>query len=205
MTPQSQAIRRFPRARLPRATPTVLRSQDGSRRRGELKIVSLTGGLVCLSKTLDCRSRVRLVFATQAGTIHGSAEMLEPVSRDLQPFRFVELDGGDQRRLRSAIQSYLSQSRVAEESVGKYRTRLAHGTFFGDLLGYDPAGDDLLGVNGDPERNCPVCGIAGHNHTPRMTLQCGSQLLCGDDQTGKASEPGSNSGSRTSPNRSRPM
>jgi len=127
------------------------------------------------------------MFITQAGTILGSAEMLKPVSRDMQPFRFVALGGGDQRKLRVAIQSYLSQSSVGKEWIDEYRAKLAHRTLFGDLLGYDQDGDDLLGVNRDPEQNCPICGIAGHNHTGRMAKACERKLLCGDDQTGKAS------------------
>jgi hypothetical protein len=186
---QAQPIRLHPRVRLPHATRATLRSPDGSRRQGELKIVSLTGGLVGLPKPLDLRSRVTLRFTTPAGAVRGSAEMLKPVSSDLQPFRFLALDRGDQRKLKAAIQSYLVQNRVGEQSVDGYRDKLVHGTFLGDLLGYDREGDDLQGVNRDPERNCPICGLAGHKHTTKMTRECGTKLLCGDDQSGKASEP----------------
>ena len=156
---------------------------------GELKMFSLTGGLVCLSKTLDYRSVVKVKFVTHAGTIHGSAEMLKPVSRDLQPFRFIALGVGDERKLRAVIQSYFRRNHEKDESIDNYRARLVRETFFGSLLGYDLAGDDLLSVNRDPEQNCPVCGIAGHKHTERMTKECATKLLRGDDQTGKASEP----------------
>ena len=203
MTPQSHAIQRSPRVRLPRMTPAVLRSQDGSRRQGELEMVSLTGGLLCLPKPLDRGSRVKLMFMTHMGAILGSAEMLKPVSWDLQPFRFVSLDGDDQRRLRAAVQLYLVQNSVGEERIDKYRATPVHRTFFGDLLGYDLDGDDLLGVNRDPEQNCPICGVAGHNHTVRMTKECARKLLCGDDQTGKASELRSNSPSRMFSNKRR--
>ena len=190
MSLQAQPIRLHPRVRLPHPTRATLRSPDGSRRQGELKIVSLTGGLVGLPKPLDLRSRVRLKFTTPAGAVRASAEMLKPVSRELQPFRFVALDRGDQRKLKAAIQSYLIQNSARERFVDGYRGRLVHGTFLGDLLGYDREGDDLQGVNRDPERNCPVCGLAGHKHTSKMNRDCATNLLCGDDQTGKASEPG---------------
>jgi len=189
MTPQSHSIQRSLRVRLPRMTPAVLRSQDGSRRQGELEMVSLTGGLLCLPKPLDRGSRVKLMFMIQTGAILGSAEMLKPVSWNLQPFRFVTLDRGDQRKLRATIQMYLAQDSVGEEWIGKHQAKLVHRTFFGDLLGYDLDGDDLLGVNRDPEQNCPICGIAGHNHTVRMTKECARKLLCGDDQTGNSSVP----------------
>jgi hypothetical protein len=64
-----------------------------------------------------------------------------------------------------------------------------------------PNGDDWLGVNRDPEQNCPICGIAGHKHTVEMTKACATKLLLGDDQTGKASEPNANSDSRISSKR----
>ena len=190
MSLQAQPIRLHPRVRLPHATRATLRSPDGSRSHGELKIVSLTGGLVGLPKPLELRARVTLRFTTPAGAVRGSAEMLKPVSRDLQPFRFLALDRGDQRKLKAAIQSYLVQDRAGDQPVDGYRARLVQGTFLGDLLGYDLDGDDLQGVNRDPERNCPVCGLAGHKHTARTTRDCATKLLCGDDQTGKASEPG---------------
>ena len=201
MTPQSRAVRRSPRVRLPCVTPVVLHSQDGSRKQGELKIVSLTGGLVCLPEPLDSHSRVKLRFVTQVGAIHCSVEMLRPVSSDLQPFRFKSLGGRGQRKLRATIQLHLGQNSLVEESIDKYREELVYGTFFGDLFGFDADGDDWLGVNRDPEQNCPICGVAGHNHTAEMTKACATKLVCGDDQTGKASEPNVNSDSRLSSKR----
>ena len=198
MTPQSRAVRRSPRVRLSCVTPVVLRSLDGSRTQGELKLVSLTGGLVCLPEPLDSHSRVKLRFVTQVGAIHGSIEMLRPVSSDLQPFRFEALGGRGQRKLRATIQLHLGQNSVGEESIDKYRENLVRGTFFGDLFGFDADGDDWLGVNRDPEQNCPICGVAGHNHTADMTKACATKLLLGDDQTGKLSEPNANSDARTS-------
>jgi hypothetical protein len=161
----------------------------------------LTGGLVYLPKPLDSHSRVKLRFVTQVGAIHGSIEMLRPVSSDLQPFRFEALDGRGQRKLRATIQLHLGQNSVGEESIDKYREELVYGTFFGDLFGFDADGDDWLGVNRDPEQNCPICGVAGHNHSVEMTKACATKLLPGDEQTGKASEPNGNSDSRFSSNR----
>ena len=123
------------------------------------------------------------------GAIRGSVEMLTPVSSHLQPFRFKALDKRGQSKLRATIYLYLAEKSIGEEPIDNYRKKLVHGTFFGDLFGYDPDGDDLMGVNRDPEQNCPICGIAGHNHTVAMTKACATKLLCGDDQTGKASEP----------------
>jgi hypothetical protein len=143
------------------------------------------------------------MLITPRGSIFGSAEMLKPVSSDLQPFRFVALDESDQHKLSTAIQSFLGKNSGGEDWIDNYQVKLTHRTFFGDCLGYNLDGDDLLGVNRDPERNCPVCGIAGHNHNTRMTKKCAGKLLCGDDQTGKASETKPNSRSRRLSKRSR--
>jgi hypothetical protein len=43
---------------------------------------------------------VELAFQTNSSTVHGMAEMLPPVDRLLQPFRFIALDDEDHRALR---------------------------------------------------------------------------------------------------------
>jgi hypothetical protein len=111
-----------------------------------------------LPEPLDSHSRVKLRFVTQVGAIHGSVEMLRPVSPDLQPFRFKVLGVRGQRKLRATIQLHLGQNIVGDESIHKYREELVYGTFFGDLFGFDIAGDDWLSINRDPEQNYPICG-----------------------------------------------
>jgi hypothetical protein len=69
------------------ATPAVLRCEDGSRLSGDLQVISLTGGLLGLSRPLALGSQVKLMFVTRKGSVQGAAEMLCPVSRGLQPFR----------------------------------------------------------------------------------------------------------------------
>lgn len=196
MTTQSQAIRRSPRVRPPCPTPAVLRSKDGDRCKGELQVFSLTGGLLGLPAPLAFRSHVKVRFVTGAGAIRSRVEMLMPVSSDLQPFRFVALAGGNQRRLKTAIQLYLAQNRLEGDLIDAQGGERDHGTFFGDLFGYDEDGDDILGTNRDPAQNCPICGVAGHNHTESMTRDCAAKLISGDDQTGKATAPMPKPGSR---------
>ncbi|HXZ33842.1 MAG TPA: hypothetical protein VEH30_16315 [Terriglobales bacterium] len=101
---------RAPRVHLEAATPAVLRFQDGQRTSGTLHVVSLTGGLLSLSNPVVQGSQVRLMFLTNTGSVLGGAEMLPPLTRDLQPFRFVSLDGGDRRRLGATIQASLQRS-----------------------------------------------------------------------------------------------
>ena len=107
-----RASRLAPRTRFVEATPAVLRCEDGSRLSGDLQIISLTGGLLGLSRPLALGSQVKLMFVTRKGSVQGAAEVLCPVSRGLQPFKFVGLYDEDQRRLQAAIQSSLEQNQV---------------------------------------------------------------------------------------------
>ena len=77
---------------------------------GKLQVISLTGGLLCLSKPLDYGCPVKLMFLTSSGSVLGTAEMLRPVSWSLQPFKFVALHYDDERRLQVAIQRSLDRS-----------------------------------------------------------------------------------------------
>ncbi|MGA7564704.1 MAG: hypothetical protein WBW53_01390 [Terriglobales bacterium] len=77
----------------------MLRFPNGQRIGANLQVISVTGGLLSLSKSVDQGSRVRLMFLTDAGSVLGGAEMLPPVTNGLQPFRFVSLAADDHRRL----------------------------------------------------------------------------------------------------------
>jgi len=103
-------------------TPAVLRFQDGQRTAAQLQVLSVTGGLLSISTPLDEGSRVKLMFLTSAGPVLGGAEMLNPVSNTLQPFRFVSLPVEDHRRLGTAIQSFHGRSLAEPEWMDKLRT-----------------------------------------------------------------------------------
>jgi hypothetical protein len=87
-----------------------------------LQVISVTGGLLCLSSPLHQGSRVQLMFLTDAGTVLGTAEMLPSVSATLQPFRFVKMDENDERKLREIIQLSVDQNRREQGSIVKDRT-----------------------------------------------------------------------------------
>ena len=86
-----QASGRAPRTCFAETTPAVLRCQDGRRVPGKLQVISVTGGLLSLSKPLDQGSQVKLMFLTPRGAVLGAVQMLSPVSWNLQPFKFVGL------------------------------------------------------------------------------------------------------------------
>jgi hypothetical protein len=115
------AVGRAPRTRFAETTPAVLRFHNGCRARGKLQIISLTGGLLSLSKPLYQGSRVKLMFLTRHGSVLGAAEMLSPINWGLQPFKFTRLYDDDEERLQAAIQSSIDQNRRSHAQVERFR------------------------------------------------------------------------------------
>jgi hypothetical protein len=79
----------------------VIRLQGGDSVTGNLEVISSTGGLLRLSKPLILGTRIKVMFLTESGPVLGAAEMLGAISWTHQPFRFVALTYGDQRRLQA--------------------------------------------------------------------------------------------------------
>ena len=119
---QSEAYSRPPRLNLVRSTTAVLRFTSGHQVHGKLHVISVTGGLLGLSRPLHQGSAVKLMFRADTGLVLGTAEMLIPISRTLQPFRFVAIDEDDRRRLNDAIQSSLDQNRREQQSIVRDRS-----------------------------------------------------------------------------------
>jgi hypothetical protein len=124
---------RAPRVHLADSTPAVLRFQDGQRASGNLQVFSLTGGLLSLPNPINQGSQVKLMFLTHTGPVLGAAEMLSPVTRTQQPFRFVSLQVDDRRRLGAAVQSSLNKNLATEDAaeqrwMEKLRAASTHGS-----------------------------------------------------------------------------
>jgi hypothetical protein len=124
--PPVLAPRRATRVHLANSTPVVLRCQDGSRVAGNLQVISVAGGMLRLSQPLDPNTRASLMFVGDGGSVLGKAEMLSPLSRTQQAFRFVALDQNNQRNLQLGIQSHLNQISDDERWIAKYRSALTH-------------------------------------------------------------------------------
>lgn len=88
--------------------------EDGQRAKGKLQTISVTGGLLRLAKALQLGDFVEVAFQTQSGTVHGMAEMLNPMRSvedgTLQPFRFVALADDDHRTVRMLVDSASDRS-----------------------------------------------------------------------------------------------
>jgi len=119
--PQPHAKQRSPRAHLADITPAVLRLQNGWRVPGKLQVISVTGGLLRLSKPLSKGCQVKVMFVTQAGPVLGAAEMLSPVPSGLQPFRFTTLCEEDRSRVQAVIRSSTDQNCSHYQQIEKYR------------------------------------------------------------------------------------
>ena len=113
--------RRPDRARLADLTPVVLRFTDGNRSAGNLKVVSVTGGLLSHSRPLTQGLTAKLMFLTSAGSVLGVAQMLTPLSWDQQPFRFVSMHHDDESRLQAAIQLCRERDRKQDQQIKRQR------------------------------------------------------------------------------------
>ena len=122
---QSRPSWRWPRAHLDGNNPIVLRFPNGQRTCADLRVISLTGGLLSLSQPVVQGSQVKLMFLTGSGSVLGGAEMLRPVTNALQPFRFVSLTADDNRRLGTLIRERSPQNKSEEVWIEKLRAASA--------------------------------------------------------------------------------
>lgn len=120
--PQSQSFQRPARVRFAQPLPAVLRSLDGACSKGELQIVSATGGLLSLPTLLNRNYRSKLLFVTSAGPVLAEAEMLAPITYTQQPFRFIALDGGAVGRLQIVIREAVYANNREDEWIRRYRS-----------------------------------------------------------------------------------
>ena len=88
---------------------------------GNLQVISLTGGLLCLSKPLSEGCQVKVMFVTDKGPVLGAAEMLSAENGGMQPFRFTTLCADDRTRLQAVIQASTERNRDYYQQIEKYR------------------------------------------------------------------------------------
>lgn len=112
--PQPHPSRRAARVQLGDTVLAAIRLEDGRRTKARLQTISATGGLLRLTESLVQGDFVEVAFQTQAGPVHGMAEVLSPMRQTLegvlQPFRFVALEDEDHRRLRTSLDHVVARS-----------------------------------------------------------------------------------------------
>lgn len=121
--------RRSPRYRLSDVMPTVLEFPNGRRAPGELQTISLTGGLISLDEPLDKGAKVAVCFRAHNEHMALTAEMLVPIGRNEQPFRFIRLPEGDEHRLRNAFQSGFYRNIEEEELIEELKASVLNSNF----------------------------------------------------------------------------
>jgi hypothetical protein len=94
--------------------------EDGRRTKAKLQAISATGGLLRLAQSLGQGDFVEVAFQTQAGPVHGMAEVLSPMRSlpegVLQPFRFVAIEDDDHRRLRTSLDHVAARNQLGIKS-----------------------------------------------------------------------------------------
>ena len=120
--PQPHPSRRAARVQLGDSVLAAIRLEDGRRTKGKLQTISVTGGLLRMAQSLGKGDFVEVAFQTQAGPVHGMAEVLSPMRKMtdgvLQAFRFVALEDEDHRRLRSSLDHVAERNVLGLKSSG---------------------------------------------------------------------------------------
>jgi hypothetical protein len=112
--PQPHSSRRAPRVQLGGAVPAAVVLDDGKHAKAQLQTISVTGGMLQMTRALERGDFVEIAFQTKSGSVSGMAEMLSVTRRAengcLQPFRFIAIGDEDHRNLRMALDSVLDHS-----------------------------------------------------------------------------------------------
>jgi hypothetical protein len=106
--PRPHDNQRAARVHFQSMAPAAIQFEDGRRGLGKLRAISLTGGLLPLSKPLVPGTLIEVIFTAHGAPVQGLAEMLTPASatlKCLQPFKFSLIDDDNYRRLSSLIGS----------------------------------------------------------------------------------------------------
>src|ERR1700756_4924542 len=118
--PQPHPSRRAARVQLGDSVLAAIRLEDGRRTKAKLQTISVTGGLLRLQQSLGEGDFVEVAFQTQAGPVHGMAEVLPPMGSEpsgvLQPFRFVAIEDDDHRRLRTTLDHVAARNSIGMKS-----------------------------------------------------------------------------------------
>ena len=112
--PQPHPSRRAARVQLGDSVLAAIRLEDGRRTKAKLQAISATGGLLRMSQSLGQGDFVEVAFQTQAGPVHGMAEILSPM-RNSSGWRPATVSLRGDRRRRPPPSAQLSGARRGAE------------------------------------------------------------------------------------------
>ena len=119
--PRANRRDRATRVKLQGTVLALVRLENGRNIRARLHQLSVTGGLLSLSKPLDESIKVELIFHVGSATVRSHARLLFPMWATkgyLQPFRFTDLAGEERTKLERNLKSFVASSR-AGSSMGE--------------------------------------------------------------------------------------
>jgi hypothetical protein len=123
--PQPNPAKRARRVRLPGSVAIAVKTKGRQPVQAKLHEVSLTGGLLLLSKALEEGDFVEVAFQTNHGVVRGMAEVLSARSKSksgcLQSFRFVAMEDEDHNRLRITLESLRNQALIGSSKPGNWQ------------------------------------------------------------------------------------
>jgi hypothetical protein len=111
--PQPHQNQRAVRMQFHSMAPAAIRFEDGRHSRGKLRTISLTGGLLRLSKPVVPGTLIEVIFVSNGNPVLGLAELLTPALdtfKCLQPFKFIMIDDDDYQRLSSLIRQSVGRT-----------------------------------------------------------------------------------------------
>lgn len=115
--PPSVLPPRSPRVSFTHTMPAVLRFSNGQSGHAEIRVLSLTGGLLTMPRCIHHGARVKIMFLLETGAVLSGVEMLRPVNWTQQPFRFLDLEPRDMHRLQSLIETELGSAKPVRVSA----------------------------------------------------------------------------------------
>ena len=123
--PQPNPAKRARRVRLPGSLAIAIKTKGRQPVQAILHEISLTGGLLVLSKALEEGDFMEVSFQTDHGVVRGMVELLSARSKSksgcLQPFRFVAIEDEDHTKLRMTLESLRNEILIGTSQPGGWQ------------------------------------------------------------------------------------
>jgi hypothetical protein len=150
-TPNRDAKTRPPRVKLLGTVLSMLRLENGRHVRGNLHMLSATGGLLHMPNALDEAIRVEVLFHVGRCTVRTPARMLFPMWATqgcLQPFEFLDLPEQERARLCAEIDAMIACRTARADSSAAGSSELAP---LAEAVSQPPSSEQTPSVGDSPQ------------------------------------------------------